>query len=142
MSEKVEQYKAYLQDIGNIGARHETARGFFISVLSALLTFLALAGKDGPLKDIGYALVLVVGIGSFAICILWLCNTLAFSALYSHKFGRLGHMEKELPFQNFEGEYAALKNDRRFLPITYIECGVAAVFALLFVAVILLHASK
>ncbi len=47
LSDMTEQYKAYLQDLGNIDARHETARGFYITVLSALLSFLALAARTG-----------------------------------------------------------------------------------------------
>lgn len=136
MSDMIEQYKAYLQDLGNIGSRHETARGFYITVLSALLSFLALAGKDGPLKEIGHPLVVVVGIGGIAICILWLFHTLAFTALYSAKFGRLSEMETKLPFQNFVAEYAALKADRRYEPLTYVECFVAVVFGGLFIATI------
>lgn len=139
MSAMIEQYKAYLQDLGNIGARHEAARGFYITVLSALLSFLALAGENGPLKEIGHSLVVVIGIGGIAICILWLFHTLAFTALYSAKFGRLNQMENDLPFQNFKGQYAALKKDWRYQPITYIECFVAVVFGCLFLAAISLH---
>ncbi len=139
MSDMIEQYKAYLQDLGNIGSRHETARGFYITVLSALLTFLALAAKDGPLKDIGHSLVVVVGIGGIAICALWLFHTLAFTALYSAKLGRVSEMETKLPFQNFAAEYAALKADRRYQPLTYVECFVALVFGgLFFVTVVII----
>ncbi len=32
----IEQYKAYLQDLGNIGARHENSRRYYLSVVPAL----------------------------------------------------------------------------------------------------------
>lgn len=137
-TDMIEQYKVYLQDIGNIGTRHETARGFYISVLSALLTFLALAGKDGPLKEIDSSLVAVIGAGGIAICFLWLCHTLAFSAIYRAKFARVSAMEEHLPFKNFEAEYKALRADPAYLPLTYIECFITFVFGCLFLAAIIL----
>jgi hypothetical protein len=39
----IEQYKAYLADVGNIGTRHENTRRFYLSIVSALFVFLSLA---------------------------------------------------------------------------------------------------
>ena len=61
-NQKIEQYKAYMQDVANIGSRHETARGFYLSVLTALLAFVALSGKDGPLNGIGANLFIVLSL--------------------------------------------------------------------------------
>src|SRR4051812_11529977 len=94
---ELEQYKAWMQDLANIGSRNETARGFYLSVLSALIAFLAAASKDGPLHGIGPGLVLVVGFCGIAISVLWLMHTLSFTALFGAKIGRLREMEKLLP---------------------------------------------
>jgi hypothetical protein len=47
-AEYLEQYKPYLQDVGNIGARHENSRGLYLSARSALFVLLSMARKDGP----------------------------------------------------------------------------------------------
>jgi|KBSMisStaDraftv2_1062788.scaffolds.fasta_scaffold1966301_2 hypothetical protein len=35
-SDWLEQYKAYLADLGNVGSRYTTANGFYLPVISAL----------------------------------------------------------------------------------------------------------
>lgn len=138
-NQMIEQYKSYLQDLANIGSRHETARGFYLSVLSALLAFVALAGKDGPLQGIGSHLFAVVSLGAIAICGLWLVHTLSFAALYGAKMGRLNAMEEKLPFRNFAEEHDALEKDWRYIPITTVECCVASIFIALFAVALALN---
>lgn len=131
-NQKIEQYKGYMQDLANIGTRHETARGFYLSVLSALLAFVALAGKDGPLSSIGTHLFVIISVGAIAICGLWFLHTLSFAALYQAKIGRLNKMEEKLPFQNFAAELETLKGDWRYIRLTTVECWVAFMFIILF----------
>lgn len=135
---KIEQYKAYMQDVANIGTRHETARGFYLSVLSALLAFVALAGTDGPLSGIGPRLFIVISLGAIAICILWFLNTLSFAALYGAKLSQLQKMEEGLPFKNFTDEYKTLKKDWRYTRLTTVECFVASTFIVLFIVALAL----
>jgi hypothetical protein len=137
-SQKIEQYKAYMQDVANIGSRHETARGFYL--LTALLAFVALSGKDGPLNGIGANLFIVLSLGAIAICVLWLLHTLSFSALYRAKLGQLHKMEEKLPFQTFTAEFEALKGDWRYFQLTTVECFVASIFIILFIAALTLNA--
>jgi hypothetical protein len=137
-NQKIEQYKAYMQDVANIGTRHETARGFYLSVLSALLAFVALAGKDGPLSSIGSSLFVVISLGAIAICVLWFLNTLSFAALYHAKLGQLHKMEEKLPFKTFTAEFEVLKKDWRYIRLTTVECFVASTFFILFIAALVL----
>lgn len=141
MSDQMEQYKAHMQDLASIGSRHETARGFYLSVVTALLAVLALADKDKILFGLGEELLRVVGIAGMAISALWFFQTLALTALYFARFKRLEAMEEQLPFQNFKAQYTQLKDDWRYIPITKIECAVAAVFFVLFLVVIFLKPS-
>jgi hypothetical protein len=138
-NQKIEQYKAYMQDVANIGTRHETARGFYLSVLSALLAFVALAGTGGPLSSIGSNLFVVISLGAIAICVLWFLNTLSFAALYRAKLGQLHKMEEKLPFHVFTAEFDALKKDWRYIQLTTVECIVASVFIILFVVALVLN---
>jgi hypothetical protein len=138
-NQKIEQYKAYMQDVANIGTRHETARGFYLSVLSALLAFVALAGKDGPLSGIGSSLFVLISLGAIAICVLWFLHTLSFAALYRAKLGQLHKMEEKLPFQIFTAEFNALKKDWRYIRLTTVECIVASTFIILFIAALIMN---
>lgn len=138
-NQKIEQYKGYMQDVANIGTRHETARGFYLSVLSALLAFVALAGKDGPLNGIGSHFFVVISVGAIAICGLWLIHTLSFAALYQAKLIRLHVMEEKLPFRNFAAEFETLKGDWRYVRLTTVECWVASIFMLLFAVALVLN---
>jgi len=141
MSDQIEQYKAVLQDRGNIASGHRTARSFYISVVTALLAVLALADKNKILSGMGKELLRIVGIAGMAISMLWLFQTLSLDALYRAGFRTLEAMEERLPFQTFKAQYAQLKSDWRYFPVTYIECGVAAVFFLLFSMVMLMQSS-
>ena len=138
-NQKIEQYKAYMQDVANIGTRHETARGFYLSVLSALLAFVALAGNDGPLNGISSSLFVVISLGAIAICVLWFLQTLSFGVLYSAKLGQLHKMEERLPFKNFTNEYEVLKGDWKYFRLTTVECFVASIFITLFIAALVLN---
>ncbi len=136
---RIEQYKAYMEDLAHIGSRHETARAFYLSVLSALLAFVALGGKDGPLKGIGTHLFELISVGAIAICVLWLANTLSFAALYRAKLIQLTRMEEKLPYQNFAAEFEELKADWRYFRITTVEGIVAFVFITLFLVALILN---
>jgi hypothetical protein len=137
-NQRIEQYKAYMQDVSNIGSRHETARGFYLSVLSALLAFVALTGKDGPLSGISANLFTVISLGAIAICVLWFLNTLSFAALYHAKLNQLHKMEEKLPFKTFTAEFETLKGDWKYFRITTVECLVATIFIILFIAALVL----
>jgi len=133
-AEKIEQYNAYLRDMGNLGSRQETARGFFLSILSALLALSAFAGEPGHSNDPGSLQSVVVGFGGIAVSALWCAHTLSFGALYGRKFQTLERMEAELPFQNYKADYEELKENWKYLPLTLIECVAAGVFGVLFAA--------
>lgn len=138
MSEQMEQYKAYLQDIGNLGSRHENTRGFYLSVLSALIAFLALSGDKGPLSAIGAHLYRVVAIVGIAVCIFWIIQTLSFAAIFKVKLELLGRIEEGLPYKLFSVEYPKFRQDWRFFRLTYVECLLAGVLGSLFLVSILL----
>src|SRR5260221_5313750 len=82
----LQEYKAYLEDIGRIGERYECSKNFYVSLITALFTFLALAGKDKRVfkLDLGFIwLVAFVGVG---ICSVWIAHTRSVSVLFRFKF--------------------------------------------------------
>jgi hypothetical protein len=101
----VEQYKAYLVDIGNIGARYTTAQTFFVSIISTLVAGISTLIAVFSFKDIGEtkkrhhhdpifylacaALLSFVGF----ICMLWKNTLEVYRKIFEVKFIVLREME-------------------------------------------------
>src|ERR1700730_13245230 len=67
----LEQYKAYLGDLGNIGTRYATVQGFYVSVIVALISVLALAESNKILSQLQTGTLVVVCLFAVALCIVW-----------------------------------------------------------------------
>jgi hypothetical protein len=132
------QYTAYMEDVGNIGDRHQTARRFYLSVISALLVFLSMAGGKGPFNDVKLRVQIVVGFAGLAICLLWFCHMRSFGALYKAKFDILKKMEKSLPYQIFAEEWECLEKAGGYALLTSVDALMPVVFALICLAILAL----
>lgn len=98
---RLDQYKAYLDDLGNIGTRYTTENGFYVSIVSALLAILALAQKGEAFASFDILLYIVVPIFTCLLCIIWRESMKSYSSLFKRKFDVLREMEKQLPFKPF-----------------------------------------
>lgn len=134
-NELLEQYKAYVADLGNIGTRHEKSRQFYLSVSSALLAFLSTVGENGLFQVVKLPVQRVVGVAGVSLCILWFFHMRSFGALFRAKFTVLKAMEVKLPFQIFEQEWKLLENNSRYTLLSRIDSTMPFIFALLFVAI-------
>ena len=134
----LQQYTAYLEDVGNIGQRHENARRFYLSVVSALLVFLSLAGDNGPFVSVKSAVQLAAGLSGLSICILWFVHMLSFGALFRAKFKTLRLMEENLAFPIFAREWDLLKDNRRYTALTFVDSLMPVVFAFIYLATLFL----
>ena len=133
----LEQYKSYLQDVGNIGSRHENSRRFYLSVVSALFVFLSMAGKDGPLKVVEGPVRTLVGLVGIILCVVWVMHMQSFGAIYRAKFDVLRAMETQCNlFHVFDEEWKYLKDNPRFKLLTLIDSAIPVLFALLFIALL------
>lgn len=137
--EHLEQYKAYLQDVGNIGARHESSRHFYLSVVSALFVFLAMAGPNGLFEAVHGKVLVLVGAFGLAMCVVWVLHMQSFGAIYRAKFGVLRAIEqKHQLFHVFDEEWKLLQADPRYKLLTWIDSVMPVLFAGLFVALMLI----
>lgn len=128
-------YRMYLDDLGRIGARHETLRTFYLSVISALFVFLSLAGPTGALLTIQAGVRgLAGGVGAL-ISLSWLLHMWSFAGLYKAKRHTLTEAEKHLPFKPFTVEKAELDNMAR-PRLTTVDRIVAIIFGMLFIVLI------
>jgi hypothetical protein len=131
---KVGLYKAYLDDLGRLGGRHETIRAFYLSVISALFTFLGLASPTGVLLDERIASKLSVAVVGILVCVSWLLHMKSFGQLFKAKIGVLEDLEATLLLQPFTTENRRLANVNR-TRITDVDQKLAAAAGVLFVVI-------
>jgi hypothetical protein len=138
----LEQYKAYIEDIGRIGERYESSKNYYVSLLSALFTFLALAGGDSAVfKLAAKFLWLISGVG-VVICLMWIAHTLSVNALFKVKFRILTELEEQAslyPAFKLESQWLFQPASRpenlvirQYVGTTRCNLGVAGAFMFLF----------
>ena len=108
----LEQYKAYLTDLGNIGSRYGTTNAFYLSVITALLGVLALSGKDRGFAQLDVSLVFIVCGFGVLLCLIWFATIWYFSTLFRAKFAVLRQLESRLAHPSFANEYLFLRRAR------------------------------
>ncbi len=124
----LEQYKAYLGDLGNIGSRYATVSGFYVSVISALLGILAFTETTKLFGQIQTATLLVVCGFAVCLCVVWSGIIRFYRALFEAKFTVLRQLEQHLPHECFREEYEILQKSgvmwltrqERFVPLILI----------------------
>jgi hypothetical protein len=142
-------YTAYLEDLGRIGGRHETIRAFYLSVVTAVFAFLALAGQEGPLQRMAGLVQILVAIVGIAISAAWFLHMWSFAQLYRAKFETLHKLEKKLGIEPFTMEQNALEEGRSYRPftaehrapskrvrVTIIDRYIAVIFGVLFLVLL------
>lgn len=133
----IEQYKAYLQDVGNIGARHASTNALYVSILSALLVFLSLTGGERPaLGAIGQTAQATVGIVAILLCAAWFAQLKSFGYLYKAKFDVLRALEKDGSlYECFQKELDLL--DPKFFRFTALERGITLFLCIPFLVIVI-----
>jgi hypothetical protein len=129
----LEQYKAKLTDLGNLGTRQTAMTTYYVSILSALLGVLAF--KDRPLAAVDPIIVLAVCVPGILVSILWFTGVSFFRTLFRAKIRVLEELEKSLPAQTFKTEFAMMKEGGRSSWL-YFERLVPVVFAVVFAGIV------
>ncbi len=125
-SQVIEQYKAKLADLGNIGVRQTAMTTYYVSILTAL--FGVLAFKDRSLSAIDAAVIVAICVPGILVSILWYAGVLFFRNLFRAKLKVLENIENALPFQTFRTEFDDMKrngrtrwlNVERFVPVVFL----------------------
>jgi hypothetical protein len=105
----LDQYKAYLADLGNVGSRYATANAFYLSVISALLGILALTESTKLLGMVPRSTLWVVCLFASVICIVWTRTLGFYRRLFAAKFQVIDQLEAHLPHACFANEYRFLQ---------------------------------
>jgi hypothetical protein len=128
-----EQYKLYVEMADRISARRQTANSYFLTVNTALLSFVGYITT----KDTSDYLWLL-GIVGVSLCYLWYRLIRSYRDLNSTKFNVIHEIEKRLPLSPYDAEWEAMgrgKEPKLYKPFTHIETGVPWVFVVLHVFV-------
>lgn len=136
----IEQYKAKLTDLGNIGLRQASTTTYYVSIVSALLGIFAF--RDRPLAEVDIIVLLTICVAGCLVSCLWFFSLTFFRSLFRAKIEVLKEMEETLPFQTFRSEFESMKKFgntswlwiERLVPVVF-----ALFFLLLFVARLLLY---
>jgi hypothetical protein len=128
---QLELYKLAVEMADRLSARRATANGYFLTVQSALIALLGVPGLSRPAVA-GAGLVLAVA---------WWLLLRSYRHLSAAKFKVILTMEDRLPSRIYRDEWEELKRDattpwRRYAELGLVERVVPAVFALIFVAVL------
>ena len=132
----LEQYKAYLGDLGNVGSRYATANGFYLSSITALLAVLALVKAGEALADFRPVLGVTVPVFGILLCVVWSGTLKFYNLLFLTKFTVLRELEAQ------GGLFPVFKRELELLQATKMpflirrEKFVPLLFALPFVALL------
>lgn len=132
----IEQYKAFIGDLGNIGSRHTQTNTLYVSIISALLVFLSLTESGKALANFDMAGQVAVSLLGIFLCLAWYFHVKSFGYLYKAKFDVLREMEQDLPYSCYKRELDFL--DPKFFRFTKLEGWLTLLLSLPFI-VLLVH---
>jgi hypothetical protein len=135
---RIEQYKSYMENLNAIGNQHSLTRGFYVSIISALLVFLSfLCSKDLTMQKIGIPGLYAVSLLGIILCIIWCIHTCSYGRLFKAKFIMLKKLEEGFTFHIFAEEWEILEK-LKFKRLTKIEEFVSLILSLPFIIFLLL----
>ncbi|MFC1416528.1 RipA family octameric membrane protein [Streptacidiphilus cavernicola] len=127
----LEQYKLCVEMADRVSARRNLTNTFFLTFNSAVVTALAAtsgaAWRHGSVGPLLAALVILL-----TQCLAWLVMMRSYRQLNGAKYTVINALELRLPARAFTGEWDALRAGtvwRRYLPLTYVEQSIPAIFA-------------
>lgn len=135
----LEQYKAKLTDLGNLGTRQSSMTMYYISIVSAIFGLLAL--KEGKVFEIEITMLITLCTVGILVCILWFLSLNYFRNLFRAKLSVLTQMETTLPFQTLAAE-SEIISKHKIKSWIRIERIVPIIFGLLFFVLIIIRVLK
>jgi hypothetical protein len=135
----LEMYKLYVEMADNISERRQTANSFFLTLHSAIVAFIGygnLVQSSSPLIGIFSVPIALCGI---MLCYLWYRLIRSYKDINSGKFKVVHEIERYLPLRLYDAEWTALargEDAQVYLPFTHVEIIVPWVFAVLYLAVL------
>lgn len=128
----LEQYKLFVDSALKVSQRRTETNKFFISILSALLAFLAFVFTKKIC--IGYERIVLLSFSILGLLLnsVWFINLMSYRKLNTAKFKIINDMEKQLPYPCFDKEWDELGRgeSKDYKTLTSIEQLVPAIIAI------------
>jgi len=129
-----EQYKLYIQSAEKISDRRQNANNYFITINTALISFLGLSFQIKLLENLGWikSLLAILGI---IICVIFWFLLRSYKQLNSGKFKVIHEIEKNLPLALYDYEWKILgegKDKQLYYPFSHIELLIPWVFGFIY----------
>jgi len=140
----VEQYKAYLADLSNVGMRYTSAQSFYFTMVSALFGVLAFK-TDGGLDKTLSPTFAVVMLFVACICYVWRSTMTFYHAVFFKKLTVIKELEaKANLYPAFTREDEITEDEGQPIPVTSlsnIQAGIPVVIGIgsLILAIIALY---
>lgn len=129
-----EQYKLYVASSEKISDRRQNTNNYFITINTALLTFLGLSLKVEALADLSWARSLLAILGIF-ICVIFWFLLRSYKQLNTGKFNVIHEVEQGLPLSLYDYEWKILgegKDYNVYYPFSHIELFIPWVFGAIY----------
>jgi hypothetical protein len=108
-SHLLEEYKLYVEMMDRVSGRRIETNKFYISILTALLGFIATLGQQRVGIGSDYMSVVLLLFIGLCLCVLWFVNINSYKQLNSLKFDVIREMESHLPFPCYSREWEVLQ---------------------------------
>jgi len=129
-----EQYRLYVDSADHISQRRSSTNSFLLTVNASLVTLYGLASH----LRASAAWQLLVPVAGVLVCAAWFSLVENYRSLNSVKFKVIHALEEKLPASLYKYEWRLLEEGRGgvYKPVTHIEQWIPAVFALLYIGLI------
>lgn len=132
----LEQYKLYVEMADRISARRSLTNTFFLTVNAALLT--AAGAVSGTiLHGMPTWGLVVAGLAAVGQCGAWFLLIASYRQLNRAKYKVIGALERQLPAQVYDAEWAELGDGRtisQYVSLTLVELWIPVLFMVFYVA--------
>ena len=122
-----------------MATRRQTASTFFLTMNTALVSFMALTWTKDDSGSLRVALI-AMAIAGTVVCIVWRRLVSSYRQLNTGRYHVLHLVEEQLPLRLHAYEWQVLgegKDPSKYHPLTHIESVVPLVFAVLYVLIAL-----
>ena len=142
----LEQYKLYVEMADRVSTRRHHTNLFYISIISALIAFLSLAGnKLSPISSYQPVIYLSASVLGLLLCGIWYMNIESYRQLNRGKFKIIHEMEEKLPFKCYKEEWKVLGEGRdysKYRQLTVVEKKVPLILSIPFLVMFAFSVNK
>lgn len=141
----LEQYKLYVEMMDRTSARRAETNKFYITLLSAILAFMAFITKEKVCPEFFDTIMLSFSFLGVLLNAVWFINILSYKQLNSGKFKIIHKLEAELAYECFKKEWEVLKrgkDTKHYRKLTRVELFIPAILGVPYLSLLMFFLFK